>query len=554
MGASIDFSQSSEKILQESEIFVDKNALSLDEIKQNVVFQPSSSSHINLGFTSAYTVWVRFTFTNSDTKNLRKILEIHNPLLSGTILYQSDSLREKILKPYGLHTNINRAYLLHLNAGETKSYYLKVQNKTTALRFGISLQDELAFIYEDHKQQLIIFIFISILGLLFIYNLVLFAYTKERAYAYYSLYLLTLVFQQATYLGVMQMFFPEWFVYYDDLAVVFKVNAMFLAAALFAKSFLLAKNYPKINKIYNIIIFVAIIEMPLFGFPTFYYPEIAILTGFFFVLFNVYAGFYIYRQGYKQARLFVLGWSFLALGFGLMILDGLGLISVMHEILNIILFLTAFEAIVLSLAFTDRYMILKEQKERSEQFLLQALHERQKVIGVEIEKHTRDLNEALENSKILLKELHHRTKNNLQLILSLIRMQAKQGDENIKNYSKNLESRINAITRAHQMLYLKSDLTKINMQEYLFELCNDLKNLSEKNIQINCNAKDINIPLHEAAYVGLIVNEVITNSIKYVEKEPIEISLKMQKEGELHKIQIKDNGDGLGDTIKKAFL
>jgi two-component sensor histidine kinase len=293
--------------------------------------------------------------------------------------------------------------------------------------------------------------------------------------------------------------------------------------------------------------------MPLFGLKWFYYPEVAIVTGFCFVLFNIYAGVYIFAQGYKQARLFVLGWAFLVVAFSLMILDGLGLISVMHKLSNIILFLTAFEAMVLSLAFTDRYMIVKAEKNKNELLLVNMLQERQKVIEFEIEKQTQELNGALKNTKVLLKELHHRTKNNLQLILSLVRMQAKNGTAEIQTYSKSLESRINAIARTHELLYLKSDLTNIGMQEYIEELSYDLQSLCDKEIEIVCDVEQIYMPLREASYIGLVVNEVITNSIKYAKSDSLKVYVGMSKNADSYTLKINDNGVGLGDELTQGI-
>lgn len=552
LNASIDCCKNGDALLQKSQIYLDKQSLSFEEIQENATFSAYTSSHINLGFLKDTTLWIRLELHNTGGETLIKVLEIHNPLLEQVRLFSTDS-KEKEILPFNEHESINTAFTLKIAPYETKFYYLKVSNSTTSLRLGISLKNQMNFIYEDHHQQMIIFVFISILVMLFLYNLVLYGYTKSKAYLYYSLYLATLIFQQSTYLGVTQMFLPAWFLYFDNLGVVFKVNAMYITAALFAKSFLLSKNYPRLDRVYNFIIIVAIIEMPLFGFPWFYVPEVAILTGLFFVLFNIFAAIYIYKKGYKQARLFVIGWSFLVIGYSLMILDGLGVFSIMHKMPNIILIFTTFEAIVLSLAFTDRYMILKEDKQKSDLLLLNALQERQKVIEYEIHKQTKELNNALESKKILLKELHHRTKNNLQLILSLIRMQADQGSKAIQTYSKSLESRINAIARTHEMLYLNKNLDDINMQEYIERFCEDIQNFCEKEMEIVCSVEEIYMPLREAGYVGLIINEIVTNSIKYVTKEPLIIHIKMLKNGDKYRVEIYDNGRGLQDKIKKGI-
>ena len=545
----IDFTKNTQTLLQESDLYIDKENLNFEQIQSDVVFEKSLAEHINLGFVKDTALWVRLTFYNNQNISAKKILEIQNPLLESLILYDGNkTIKQGMLHLDETHRSINPIFELGLKPHETKTYYIKIENSTTALRLGIALEDEMIFIHEDHHQQLLIFIFFSIIMMLFLYNFILFIYTKERAYFYYCLYLLTLIFQQATYLGISQIYLPTWFVYYDNLSVVLKVNIMYITAAIFAKSFLLTQEYSRINKIYNFIIIAALIEIPLFGMPQFYYPEIAILTGFVFVLFNISAGIYIYKQGYTQARFFVVGWIFLAIGFALMILDGLGFISVMQDLSDLILFLTAVEAFALSLAFTDRYIILKLQKEKSDAILVDTLKERQRVIEFEIQKQTQDLHTALGNEKTLFKELHHRTKNNLQLILSLVRMQAGDTNEDVQDSFKDLEYRINAIAKTHQMLYAKDNLQEIDMREYIEELCNELENLSEKEVVILSDIHSVYMPLREASYIGLIINELVTNAIKHVNKERVQIEVKLLKIQEIFKLEIKDNGDGLMQT------
>lgn len=539
----IDFTKNSENILLESELYIEVESLDFGQIKNNATFFQSDTEHINLGLSQKKVIWVKLDFYNKSNNSVEKILEIRNPLLESVVLYDGTRKYAKgMLYEDSAHKSINRTFTLKLNAKEFKTYYLKVQNSTTALRLGIYLKDRISFLEDDYKKQLLIYIFFSLLLILLVYNFLLYVYTRENSYLFYCLYLLALIMQQSTYLGISQIFLPQWLIYYDNLNVVFKVNIMYITAAIFAKSFLQTKNYPTIDKVYNLIILMAIVEIPLFGRAEFYYPEIAILTGFTFVLFNIYASSHIYKKGYKQARFFVIGWSFLVVGFVLMIFDGLGLINVMHKMSNLIIFLTALEAIVLSLAFTDRYMILKEEKDMTDSLLVKTLQERQKVIEFEIQKQTKDLNAALENEKTLLKELHHRTKNNLQLILSLVRMQSDNENRDVKNYSRNLEYRINAIARMHQMLYHNDNLQQINMDEYIYALSSDLENLSKKDVIFKIENRQIYLPFKEAGYIGLILNELITNSIKYTELSNIVISIEMSRNRNRYTLIYKDNG------------
>lgn len=552
LNAAVDFTKNSDSLILKSQIYIDTNATPLEQIKNDANFTNPKVKNINLGFVRDTTLWIRLEFYNPSDKELTKVLQIRNPLLESVVLFDGNSSTQKgTLNQIEPKDEIHTSFELTLKPQELKRYYLKVDAKTTALRLNMNLQDIPTYLKAESKEQIIIFVFLSTLTLMLVYNLILYFYTKERAYLYYVLYLFTLIYQQLTYLGVTQMFFPAWFVHYDNLSVVLKVNLMFITAILFAKSFLQTQNYQYIHKIYNTILIAALIEIPLFGTPWFYIPEIAIVTALLFIFFNMYAGIYIYRQGYLQARFFIIGWAFQLIGFSMMILDGLGLISVMNYLPDIVMFFTSIEAIVLSLAFIDRYAIYKKEKEEADAKLFQELNERQNIIEAEITKATAELNKSLYNEKTLLKELHHRIKNNLQLILSLVRMQADTLDEKSKDKFKNLVGRINSISKTHSMLFRKDNLEKIDIGEYVEELCSDLKNLSNKNVLFEIEIQNMSLSVGVASYIGLIINELVTNSLKYVAKEKIVIEIRMYEENGEYFLSLKDNGEGFEMTKQK---
>jgi len=544
-------------LLTSSQIYVDKTGKTFEEIVKSAVFTPFNKQEINLGFTRNATLWIHFRLYNSGEKQETKILQIRNPLLEEVSLYKTD---QKTQHKGTLYQSIPRnelhtIFTITVQPKEMQEYYLKVRNTTTALRLSINLKDKLDYLQDEYHEQNIIFIFLSILGVLFLYNFVFYLYTKEKVYVFYLFYLFALLFQQSTYLGITQMFAPSWFVYYDNLAVVFKVNLLFISAVLFAKSFLQTQHYKKIDKIYNIILTLGLIEIPLFGTPWFYLPELAIVTALFFIYFNMYAAIYIYRQGKKEARFFVAGWAFQLVGFTLMILDGLGFTSIMGELTDIVMFLTALEAIVLSLAFVDKYSIVAKAKEVSDALLIAEMQSRQTIIEKEIKSATKDLYHSLANEKSLLKELHHRTKNNLQLILSLVRLQSDKLKGKEKSAFNQLQSRISAIAKAQQLLYLNRDLQVIDMHEYISELCRSLEQLSRKNIHCEIAVDAVYIPIKEASPVGLILNELVTNSIKHIKLDKIDIKITVVKEDDELTFIYRDNSQGFdinkldGDTL-----
>ncbi|WP_428739730.1 7TM diverse intracellular signaling domain-containing protein [Sulfurimonas sp.] len=534
-------------ILDQVEISLSSNSTNFESIKTTSQFQKNTLRDINLGFKRDTIIWIKISLFNDSDTVVTKVLEVRNPLLEEIVLYDETG---EIIKAGMLHmtpkqVTLNHAFGITLQAKTKKTYYLKVSNHTTSLRFALFLNDLKDFQYADNMQFGIVMMALGVILALLFYNFLIYLYSKKIAYLYYSLYLSTLIFQQITYLGITPLYFPKEFVYIDNLSVLFKVNIMYITAAIFAKEFLETKNYKKIDKVYNLIIIFAILEIPIFGTPSFYYPEVGIVTGLFFVLFNIFAAIYIYSQGHKQARLFIAGWSVLVVGFTFMILDGLGIISIMLDMPNVILYATVVEALLLSLAFTDRYSLLQEEKEKADQLLVKALENRQVIIEAEIEKRTKELSNSLENQKTLLKELHHRTKNNLQLMLSIVRIQAQGVEESLKKHFKNLENRIIAIAKTHEMLYVQKNLQKIDMQQYILELCEKIElsfNLNNFTLQIDVNK--IYIPLKEASYIGLLINEIVINAIKYVNKEEIILTISMQKNTQGYILSIKDNGDG----------
>jgi len=134
-------------------------------------------------------------------------------------------------------------------------------------------------------------------------------YTKDKSYSFYSFYLFFLVYQQLTYLGLTQIYFPPYFVLIDIAIPVIKINLLIITSALFAMYFLKIHRRPLLQKGYKIFIFIALLEIIVLSFPSMYNLDIVILTGALFIVFNLFAGIFTYLTGYKQARLFIVGFT-----------------------------------------------------------------------------------------------------------------------------------------------------------------------------------------------------------------------------------------------------
>ncbi|MEA2112251.1 MAG: 7TM diverse intracellular signaling domain-containing protein [Campylobacterota bacterium] len=530
-------SASEVNLFKNSQIYIDKERLSFNEIKQQR-FKKMSHEHINLGFQADTSVWIKFSLKNETDTPKEKILKINNPLLEHITLHdQNHSSTEGMLHIHSLRTALYPSFKLKLAPHSHKSYYLHVKNSTTSLQFSVILTDTENFYSNDKRKQFAIILLIGIVIAFLIYSTALYLYTKDASYLYYTLYITAILFQQLTYIGFLPLHMPEWFTAIDNLIVVPKLGIMIITAILFARSFLRTEAFKKIDTTYKILIALSVVQIITLSTPWFYVPETMILTGLFFIFFNFFVALYVYAKGNKQARFFIAGWVFLLIGYFLMILDALGVLSVMYHLQSLVLLCTILEALFLLLAFADRINILQVQKDHYEQNLVKELRQRNIIVEKEVSNRTHTLN-------TLYRELHHRVKNNLQIILSIIRLQSDRADEAVKEPLLELENRIRSISKTHELLYQNEDIETIDMQEYIESLCEDIEaSLSKKdlNFAIDVNA---NMPLKEAVYIGLIVNELVSNAIKYAPvNSTITITLG-HKDSICYNLHVSDDGDG----------
>jgi two-component sensor histidine kinase len=164
----------------------------------------------------------------------------------------------------------------------------------------------------------------------------------------------------------------------------------------------------------------------------------------------------------------------------------------------------------------------------------------------------------LKDRELLLKEVHHRVKNNLHMISSLLESQSAFLEKEALLAIQNSQHRIQAISLIHQKLYVNENVTHVSMEVYLREIISYLKEsitINEK-IVFSLNIAPIELDVSQAVPLGLIVNEALTNAIKYAfpndQNGLIEVSLTTEPEG-LITLTITDNGIGF-ESSKNDLL
>jgi two-component sensor histidine kinase len=159
------------------------------------------------------------------------------------------------------------------------------------------------------------------------------------------------------------------------------------------------------------------------------------------------------------------------------------------------------------------------------------------------------LQHLLNEKEWLLKEVHHRVKNNLHTVICLLESQARYLENDALVAMERIEHRIYAMSLIHQKLYQSDDLKTINMANYIIELIESLEESfgTSERIQFARDIEPINLSPFYAIPLGLIINEAVTNSIKYAfpDYRKGEISVSMISDGKKVILELTDNGIGM---------
>jgi|GEM_PF-1894863 len=165
------------------------------------------------------------------------------------------------------------------------------------------------------------------------------------------------------------------------------------------------------------------------------------------------------------------------------------------------------------------------------------------------------LKASLNEKEILLKEINHRVKNNMQLISSLLGLQMSYiNDEDTLAIFKDSQNRIISMSLIHQLLYQSKDFTNIDIKKYITDLVESIYSslgINFRKIKLDIKVKGIKININKAIPCGLIINELVSNSLKYafkdMEKGTITITFYNNKEN--YVLSVKDNGIGIPKNI-----
>lgn len=183
--------------------------------------------------------------------------------------------------------------------------------------------------------------------------------------------------------------------------------------------------------------------------------------------------------------------------------------------------------------------------------LMQRLANQRKKANQELLDKNNTIASQNEEKELLLKEIHHRVKNNLQVVSSLLDLQSKKAGEDEKAALAEGQSRVKAMALIHEKLYQSKSVSQIDFEEYCTQLCQQIGQLFPQGKLVDCKVEvtGISLDIDTAIPVGLILNELITNAYKYAFHEgggSLRITAKKGEEND-YLLRVEDDGNGLPD-------
>jgi len=169
------------------------------------------------------------------------------------------------------------------------------------------------------------------------------------------------------------------------------------------------------------------------------------------------------------------------------------------------------------------------------------------------------LKASLQEKEVLLKEIHHRVKNNLQIVSSLLRLQSRKiQDKETADAFRDSQNRIKSMALVHETLYRSEDLSKVYLNEYINKLTIDLIRSFEsgKKVKFYPDLEEVFLSIDKAIPFGLILNELITNCLKHAfpAERQGEIYVGLNSDGHSLTLAVRDNGIGMPDDIDISNL
>jgi two-component sensor histidine kinase len=551
---SIDESSSNVELLNHSYIFVDTtDSLTKEEVLKQK-FSTVKKRSLNFGIIPESRVWVKLTLTNTTNKELKKILEYANIKPEEVILYDGEEVYEDGLF---LHhrSSLRPTFKITLPPHETKTYLIAAHSSITALITRLTLWSVDEFYMYELEEKLFIMAFFTIFFTLLLYNFIIYIFTKEQVYFYYTLYLGAVILFEIVYLGIGQIYlFSHAVSIIVTKGTLLSVTLLVVPMILFSMKLLQSERFEKIHLGLKLYLYLFPL-VALLGYDNFLFNVDALGLLLPLVFLFLAAGYLAYKEGTKEALLYLVGWGFVLLTLVFAVLQSLGVFNIFSYIRRTTEIAFAAEVFIFSIAIAYRLKRLSQEKVQLSSRLIELQKDEQKRLERVVEERTNELELSLGEKETLFKELQHRVKNNLSFIVSILELQIAQSDsKKLKDELLSTSNRIHSFASMYELLLYDKSSRLLTVEHYFQKIVDYIQDqfFTQVNIEMELLCE---IPSQKLIHFGLILNELVTNSYKHAFDENTGglITIKLFESGNTLCFVIKDNGRGYGEKKRVSL-
>ncbi len=554
MAINIDRNTSGIDILRDASLYID-DTRSYDPFKlpkKNFVL--SGKTSLELGFLPKSALWIEFRLKNTTGHTVDKLIEYAYPETESVIFYDGNTTSENGMWHIGKgREHTNPYFRTTLRPYEERTFYIRAYAPITPLIVELKLWNEIDFVKHDFRHQTYLFIFFSALLILLIYNGMLLLFTRDRAYLYYILYLAGVIFFESIYLGIAQLYwFSNEVSVFMTKATLGYISGFVAPMTLFAREFLHTGLFPRIDRALRLYLWL-IPFIVLLSFDNIVFDQriMAIYVPLGVLL--IFTGIHAYRYGQRQAKYYLVGWSVVITAMFLSVFKSLGYLNINHHVNYTNEMAFTIEALLFSIALAHRIKLLNEQKREATFKLIRMKEEEQGRLENLVEEKTKELRSSLQERELLYKELNHRVKNNLAMIISLIRLQKnKSSSRDVENALGVTGNRIFAISELYDNMNLQANKMQIDTRKYFGNIIDNIRSNYDNNVTVELDIRH-DLELGQLVYCGLILNELVTNAFKYAFEQNGEFRVSLSTENGSNRLVIADNGVGFDPATNSSL-
>ena len=495
-------------------------------------FLELKNNSISKGF-NFHDFWIKITFPKH-SKLENQILYVNNPTLDSVEFYKNNELLQRTGDHKIDKYKNNIAYAFPLETDSHNVYYIKLQTQNGLFTKFCFDKPNMHQKRNDLEKMFLTFFFGFILSLI-VYNSFLFVTLREKVYFYYIAFQISIFMLLLSYSGL--GYYLIWHGNYhlnEFIYQRFEILALFFAL-IFAQTFLNIKRYSiKLNILINFTLLelIYIVLTPL-DYHAFMLQFTLIQT----VLLGLVMIVYALIKKVENANVFFMATFFILIGTLVTFLKIFGFLEVNFFTTWSVYIGSMIEATLFSIALANKINALKKR----EQVLLT---QQKELLEVEVKKQTFSLKSTLKEKEVLLKEINHRVKNNLQIISSFISLSSVYCQD--EKVLLSLQQRVQAISILYNSLYRPDSNSNVNMKIYIQHICDEIYKIYTPNIELNIEVNNLTLNFDKAIIVGLLVNEIITNMITHAfdDTQNAQIKLSLIKRNHHYILKIIDNGKG----------